>query len=385
MPVLERHIGGRGPGGPVISTREMMSGMAAGGGDVFDLVGKVLAEKFRIDRAVAEGGFGVVYAGHHLGLDIAVAIKVLKTPREFGAEASAAFIERFVLEAKTIAKVRHPNIVQVLDTGVAPETARGPAPFMVLEWLSGEPFDRVLRERRGRGGQSPRDVLSQLGPALEALEYAHDLGVAHRDIKPANIMLVPTKRGPVVRVLDFGIAKIMDEDEQASAGITKTKGTSAFSPSYAAPEQISGTRTGPWTDVHALGLIFTEMLIGRPPYHGKQLTDSFQDVLSPTRPTPLKFGCDVGPLEPVLAKAVAFRPDERYANAGQFLDALRSTVGSIAVVSQRTPSSGIRLAEPIESITLDSAPSPTTLNGHVHATQGSSGNARPDERGRPWQ
>lgn len=300
--------------------------------DRFGLVGRDLDGKFRVERLVAEGGFGVVYAGLHLALDVPVAVKVLKVPPELGANAREAFMDKFVLEAKTIARINHPNIVKVLDTGVSRMPTEETAPWMVLEWLSGEQLEDMFNARRNEGGMSPQDAWRLLRPAFEAIAYAHDEGIAHRDIKPANIMLCTTKRGRIIRLLDFGIAKLMQEGEQVGSGMTATRGSfNAFSPSYAAPEQIAGARTGPWTDVHALGLLMTEALTDMPPYgDGGELTDLFQEVLSPSRPTPAKRGRDVGPVEGVLRKATAYKPEERYQNANELIAALDEAVGQAA-------------------------------------------------------
>jgi tRNA A-37 threonylcarbamoyl transferase component Bud32 len=295
--------------------------------DRFKLVGSVLEQKFKVERLVAEGGFGIVYYGAHITLEKAIAIKVLKTPSEFNEKARNEFAEKFALEAKTIARMSHPNIVQVLDFGVSEMPSGERAPWMVLEWMTGQTLDELLEARRGQGGRSPAEAFALLKPVLEALAYAHEEGVAHRDIKPANIMVVQTKRGPTVRLMDFGIAKLMDENEQAGSGNTRTRTTmNAFSPQYASPEQISNTRTGPWTDVHALGLILTEVLTDQPPYDAEDMTELYAEILSPQRPTPAKRGMDAGPWEQVLAKALAIKPEERFRTAGELLAALEEAI-----------------------------------------------------------
>ncbi len=133
---------------------------------------------------------------------------------------------------------------------------------------------------------------------------------------------------PTARVLDFGIAKIMTEgDDGPASGQTRTGSLMpAYSPRYASPEQMSATRTGPWTDVHALGLILTEMLTDQAPYSSTDKLKLAMQVMSPTRPTPARFGVDVGPWEEVLAKALAITPADRYPNAGEFLAALEADV-----------------------------------------------------------
>ncbi len=295
--------------------------------DLFRIVGTTLDGKFRVERTVAEGGFGVVYFGTHLALERPIAIKVLKTPPEFNDAARAQFIEKFALEARTIARISHPNIVQVMDFGVSAMPTGEPAPWMVLEWLTGQTLDGWLESRRGNQGLPPAEALSLLRPVFEAVAYAHDEGIAHRDLKPANVILVQSKRGLLPRLLDFGIAKLMEEGEAAGSGHTRTRSTqNAFSPQYAAPEQVGSARTGPWTDVHALALILTEVLTDQPVYNGDDAMSLFAEILSPERPTPAKRGFNVGAWEPVIAKALALRGEERYANASEFLAALEADV-----------------------------------------------------------
>jgi serine/threonine protein kinase len=298
--------------------------------DPFGLEGSLVEGRFRVEGMVAEGGFGVVYAAHHLGLDVPVALKVLKAPPGLDDAATGAFIERFALEAKTIARLRHPHIVQALDTGVLQTPAGRSLPWIALEWLSGEPLDRYLAARAGRY-LSPAQCLDLLRPVVEALAYVHDAGVAHRDVKPENVMLVRGPRGPSARLLDFGIAKVMAPDEQPGVGRTRARQPATFTPEYAAPEQVAGDRTGPWTDVHALGLLFTELLTGRMPYAGATVTDLFAETVSRRRPSPATLGVDVGPWEPVLSRALALTPEERYPTAGALLEALLVAVPTYAV------------------------------------------------------
>ena len=291
--------------------------------DRFRAVGATLNDALRIDAVVAEGGFGLVYRATHLGLDRPVALKVLKTPREYSDEARHAFTERFKDEARTVTRVQHPAVVQVLDFGVSRFPNGEEAAWTAMEWVEGRTLEDELRARRQQGGRHPVDAMSLLRPIFEAVAVAHDAGIAHRDLKPANIMVMRGKRTTTARLLDFGIAKLMDPDEEAGSGFTRTSSTRvAFSPRYAAPEQLSSARTGPWSDVHALGMILSEVLTDAAGYAGNDTTAVFAEALSPTRPSPAKHRVDVGAWEPVLCKALSMRPDDRYANAGDFLAAL---------------------------------------------------------------
>ena len=166
------------------------------------------------------------------------------------------------------------------------------------------------------------------------MALAHEEGIAHRDIKPGNLMMVTSRRGDTkMKLLDFGIAKVMTDDDRApSPGQTSTQPhLQMFSLEYAAPEQLSGTRTGPWTDVHALSLVLTEMLTGEQPYEGDDSVEIFSEALSRRRPTPDRWGLDVGPWEPVLQRALALRPADRYPDAGSLLKALLAEVPQQAV------------------------------------------------------
>jgi hypothetical protein len=306
-----------------------MSVDAAPRKDPFGLAGVLLDGRFRIEREVAEGGFGVVYSATQVALDRPVAIKVLKTPPGFDEAAKVQFRDRFASEAKTIARIRHPHIVDVYDFGILQMPTGEIAPWMALEWLQGETLEEQLAARRGRGGQTPTDVLTIFRPILQAFAFAHKQGIAHRDIKPANIMAVPTEHGMMMRVLDFGIAKLVNPEEAAGTGHTKTSGIPAFSPLYAAPEQIAFGRTGPWTDVHALGLILTEFLTDQPPYRAEDM-QLFEEIIAQKRPTPALRGIDVGAWESVLQKAVSLSPSERWKSASELLTVLEANVGKSA-------------------------------------------------------
>ncbi len=295
--------------------------------DPFGLVGARLEGKYDIQSVVAEGGFGVVYRAVHRTLHKPIAVKVLKVPEGLSEALRKEFLDKFAQEARTIAQLEHPAIVRVIDFGASPMPAGEAAPWMVLEWLQGATLEEDFERRRGHG-RSPAEVLAMLQPIFEALAYAHDEGIAHRDIKPGNIMLVANRRGEVsARLLDFGIAKSMAQGERASGGMTATRSAlPAFSPMYAAPEQLAGSRTGPWTDVHAMALVLSEALVGSPVYPQDDNTALYAAVLSPVRPTPGRFEVQVGAWEAVLQRALSMRPDHRYGHMRDFLVALEAEV-----------------------------------------------------------
>ena len=306
---------------------------------LFDLAGSVFDGRFRIEERIAEGGFAVVYRAWQLALERRVALKILKAPSQQDATARAEFREKFANEAKTIARLRHPDIVDVYDFSVATLASGELAPWMALEWLEGETLAGELarRSRAGLRGREPDEAFELLRPLLRALAHAHEQGVVHRDVKPSNIMLTHTRQGPSLRVLDFGIAKIMVDGRLPNTGTTRTESVPAFSPAYAAPEQVAFSRTGPWTDVHAVGLILSEVMTDQQPY-SEQDPDAhlFEQVMAGCRPTPGRKGRDVGAFEGVIAKALSLSPRERFRNAAELLEALEQAKAGRGLVARDT-------------------------------------------------
>ncbi|MBI4956135.1 MAG: serine/threonine protein kinase [Myxococcales bacterium] len=305
--------------------------------DLFGLLGQVLDSRYRVEAVVGEGGFGVVYRGFHLSFRKPVAIKVLKAPGHFTPAARHAFVDKFREEGQLLSQLSDaPGIVRVFDFGVVPESALGEAPYLVLEWLEGQTLEALLAARRatGAGRLSTYEAVALLAPAIDAVAYAHSRKIAHRDIKPANVFVVTTERGVAVKVLDFGIGKAMQEGESTNFDVTGTKSTfQAFSPRYGAPEQFFSRRfgpTGPWTDVHALGLVLVEMWIGRAALDGDDSAELLVSATAEHRPTPRNRGVAVpDALEAVLARALALNPRDRFADAQRLLDALRAAMAEL--------------------------------------------------------
>jgi TolB-like protein len=313
--------------------------------DPFGLVGETLAGRFRIDRAVGEGGFGVVYRARQLALDRPVAIKVFKPSPDLPDAV-------FEAEARTVARLKHPGVVEVYDFAVTERAPGAALRWMALEWLEGRTLEAYLAEARSRGTprMGPAAALELLRPVLQAMAACHREGIVHRDLKPANILLAERHGGVASKVFDFGIAQTVptDGDGAMAAGRT-TRGLPGFSPDYAAPEQVSYGRTGPWTDVHGLGLILTEVLTGEPPYPPGQPEDRFAAVVSAQRPTPAAKGVAVGRWESELARALARRPADRHQDAGVLLAALEENPG------HRSPPDGARRGRRILALGLAAA------------------------------
>ena len=320
----------------------MVTEGVASHGSLLELDGAIFDARFRIEERIAEGGFAVVYRAWQMALERRVALKVLKVPRHQHPAARAEFREKFAAEAKTIARLRHPDIVDVFDSSVATLPSGELAPWMALEWLEGETLAHELGQRRqaGQRGRAPVEALALLRPVLQALTHAHALGIVHRDIKPSNVMVTQGAAGPALRVLDFGIAKIMGDEQAPRTGNTRTESTPAFSPAYAAPEQVTFSRTGPWTDVHALGLLLSEVMTDEPPFSDADPDGHlFEQVMAAQRPTPARKGREVGLFEPVIARALALSPRDRWRNAGELLAALEEAAAGRPIAAPALRSS----------------------------------------------
>ena len=294
--------------------------------DVFGLAGTTLDNRYRVDDLVAIGGFGFVYRAHHLALNGPVAIKVLCLAPHLDERHALTVSQLFVQEAQIIARFDHPHIIAPVDMGVAKMPSGVVASWSALRWLEGSTLREWLRSRQ-RARLTPAAALRIVRPIFSAVAYAHARGIAHRDIKPANIMVGEHGGELHLRLMDFGVAKVLEEGVTAGRGSTQTASEYAtYSPAYGAPEQAKGLKTGPWTDVHGLGLLLTEMLIGAPCYRESEPLALLRETITDPRPTPKRFGFDVGAFEPALARALHLNPASRFAHAAEFLGALEYAV-----------------------------------------------------------
>jgi hypothetical protein len=311
--------------------------------DSFGLVGTVLDGRYRVDAVVGEGGFGVVYRAHHLAFDHGVAVKCLKLPSHFEASAREAFLGKFREEGRILSRLsEHPSVVRVYDFGVREDAGRV-VPFLVLEWLEGETLAAMLERR---GALSAREAIELFLPAVSAVAFAHEARVAHRDLKPENLFVTQTRGGPLLKVLDFGIAKALQEGETQAAATSRTSsGFHAFSPRYGAPEQFSPKRYGPTgsrTDVHALGLVLFEMLTGERALAGDEYAELLEAVLAPERPTLASRGARVPePIARVCERAMCRDPEGRYPDAVELHAALTAAataaLPAAASLTERAP------------------------------------------------
>jgi serine/threonine protein kinase len=307
-------------------------------GDTFGLAGKII-DQIRFEEPVGEGGFSVIYRGVHTGLDEPVAVKCLKLPMSMENELVDEFILRFRAECKLCYRLSQGSlgIVRSVTSGTCYSPSGALVPYMALEWLEGHSLGAELRERRARGekAMSFEDAIALLEPAVQAIAYAHSQGIVHRDIKPGNLHVLPPRDGPRMKVLDFGLAKILHDDSIGRMPSVKTAGNVFFaSPSYGAPEQFDPRLggVGPWTDVYALALVFMEMVAGRKVRHADTMADAVIIALDPkTDLSPRSLGLDVRrEVNDVLARATAREPARRPQNAGDFWSQLRDAMLHVA-------------------------------------------------------
>jgi WD40 repeat protein/tRNA A-37 threonylcarbamoyl transferase component Bud32 len=267
---------------------------------------------------LGRGGMGVVYKARHRRLDRVVAVKMILA----GAYAGNEQRRRFLIEATAVARLQHPNVVQIYETGEADGK-----PYFSLEFVDGGSLDLRLRGTP----QPPRQAAALVQTLARAMEHAHQKGIVHRDLKPANVLL--TADG-TPKITDFGLAKNMEADGPSADGAVM--GT----PSYMAPEQAGGqARTaGPAADVYALGAILYEMLTGRPPFKGTTLLETLEQVRTrePVSPERLQAKAPRD-LVTICLKCLRKEPHKRYPSAGELADDLHHFLAGEPILARPTP------------------------------------------------
>ncbi len=215
-------------------------------------VPQFIAGRFRIECKIGAGGMGTVYRATHLGLERPVAVKIIKP--EFAADRDVA--DRFLREARTMARLRHQHAAMIFDAGNLPDGRH----FIIMEFVEGETLSEVLARDGTFSAERAVKIAVQI---CDVLEEAHQIGIIHRDLKPSNIML--NERG--VCVLDFGVAKVLASSTEVTATHASTgSGQIVGTPRYMSPEQCLGQRVGARSDLYSLGVLLYEMIAGRPPF-----------------------------------------------------------------------------------------------------------------------
>ena len=270
------------------------------------LVGQVLDGRYHVESRIASGGMATVYLALDRRLDREVALKVLHPDLA----ADPEFVQRFVREARSAARLSHPNVVQVFDQG-----SDGDRLYLAMEYLPGRTLRDVIGER---GALTPREALSVLEPMLDALGAAHRAGFMHRDVKPENVILTNDGR---IKVADFGLARAA----RSPVGPATTTGNRLLGTAgYLAPELVGRGVADARADVYAAGVVLFEMLTGRQPFTGPDpVTVAYRHVHETVPPPSLLAPELPAELDDLVLSATAHDPDDRPASAEQLLAAVR--------------------------------------------------------------
>ncbi len=274
--------------------------------------------RYRILRVLGRGSMGRVYLAHDPNTDRRVALKVVLEAGERPEEAIEEARRRFLVEARAAGRLADPGVVPVYDADVDPASG---AAYLAMEWVDGPSLAAVLRER----GVLPwREAAGIAAAAARALAHAHERGIVHRDVKPANVLIDAAGR---VRVTDFGIAKIGDETHTLSGAVVGT-------PNYISPEQLRGEPIDGRADLFALGALLYRMVTGEAPFHADDVASTtFRVAHVEPRPPSALCGDLPASLEEVILRALAKRPEDRFADGIEMAAALEAVAagGSDAV------------------------------------------------------
>ncbi|GGK47143.1 serine/threonine protein kinase [Planomonospora parontospora subsp. parontospora] len=263
------------------------------------LVGRLLDGRYRVESRIARGGMATVYLALDVRLDRTVAVKVMHR----GLAEDPAFVRRFIGEAKSVASLSHPNVVQVFDQGTD-----GDVVYLSMEYVPGRTLRDVLRDR---GRLPAREALEVMIPVLAALGAAHQAGLVHRDVKPENVLLADDGR---VKVVDFGLARAVEATNQTRTGVMI--GTIG----YMSPEQVTSGAADARSDVYAAGIMLFELLTGRQPYEGETPMSIAYRHVHDTVPVPSALLPGSPPLlDTLVAQATARDPATRPADAKALL------------------------------------------------------------------
>jgi len=280
-------------------------------------VGRILARKYQIDAPIGRGAAATVYRATHKDLRRQVAVKILHAENQ----SETQFIRRFKAEALTASKLEHINVTRIIDFG----EERGEL-YLVMELVNGRTLEAILAEE---GPLPPRRVVDIGIQVCRALVFAHAQGVIHRDIKPENVMIVPDADDDgepcdLVKVCDFGLAKLRDPGDGESVEIT-VSGTLCGSPAYMSPEQTRGDALDARTDVYSLGVTMFEALTGALPHDAYTIGELFlkKCTESARRPSDLVLGLDPL-LDDIITRAMAIDPNDRHESARELRTELRT-------------------------------------------------------------
>ena len=270
--------------------------------------------RYDLLRVLGKGAMGMVYEGRDPNLDRRVAIKTIKV-ENLTPEEAAEYEVRFRTEARSAARLQHPNIVSVYDSDRDVDVA-----YLVMEFIQGDD----LKHHLDKGDvYTLEQTLGIMGDLLSALDYAHRQNIVHRDIKPANLLIETSGR---IKLTDFGVARIQD-----SGDVTRTQGSMVGTLKYMSPEQVQGQPIDSRADLFAAGIVLYQLLTGKRPFDGGSDFDVIQQIVSRPHPAPSTINTQLpAAIDAVVARALAKTREERYATAQEFSTALQIAVRDAA-------------------------------------------------------
>ncbi|HEY8078840.1 MAG TPA: protein kinase, partial [Labilithrix sp.] len=292
------------------------------------LIGRTIANKYHVEQFLGGGAMGAVYKARQTALDKTVAVKVMHR----AVAVDPSFVMRFRREAKAASRIDHPNVMRVMDFDEEPDGLL----YIAMEFLDGRDLYSVIHSKEDWPLPNAR-IGTILTQTLSAIGAGHDMGVIHRDLKPENIMILKgrdaegNETDSLVKVCDFGIAKITEKDDEAKPppGSQKltTQGLVVGTPEYMSPEQARGEKLDARSDIYSIGVILYQLLTGRTPFDGdtplavvlKHITEA------PRPPHEIYDGVHRG-LETICLKALAKTPAERFQSAREMRDAIRAAI-----------------------------------------------------------
>jgi serine/threonine-protein kinase len=293
----------------------------------------VVGGRYRLLSPLGAGAMGEVWRAEHVSLGTPLAVKLVDTAKQ---EDAAEMLARFQTEARAAAQLRSPHVVQILDHG-----AEGRVAFIAMELLEGESLEERLA---GRGRLLPAETAQLLREVARGLGRAHAAGIVHRDLKPSNIFLARADGAEVVKILDFGIAKLLSAPRDAQ--VQTQAGYVMGTPAYMSPEQVLGQPITPRSDLWQLAIIAFECVTGRRPFDGQTLGQLFMAICTAPPPVPSTWMIEPrAPVPPALAafdawfaRAAARDPQHRFPGAGEMAEALAAALAPVAAGEAAIPS-----------------------------------------------
>ncbi len=274
-------------------------------------VGGLVADRYEIVSIIGEGGMGLVYKARHVLMNRYVALKIIRCELV----ANLTLMQRFQQEAQAVSKLQHLNIVTVYDFGVTPEGT----PYLVMDYLNGRSLSDIIVENGRLHLDQATEIFIQ---ACHALQHAHEKGIIHRDFKSSNLMICKDGHRVVVKVVDFGMAKLLrpDADDPQIQELTQT-GEIFGSPLYMSPEQCRGQRLDERSDIYSMACVMYYALTGTPPFLGENVLDTLQRQIHDD-PAPMDVDHCVqipADFEAIIMKALRKNPENRYQNISEML------------------------------------------------------------------